>query len=342
MKKPIVTQKHIARTAGVSQTTVSLILNNADDSGISEETRERVMQVVDQMGYVPQTAARTLVRGYSPNLGLVLIQPHYQVFRDPFIPNIITGLGVVARQAGFRLLVEHINDLDELNTITNMLKGGEVAGLVLSNFQLAEHVVLPLIAEGYPIVTLDRTNHQWSYSASIDHASGVRAAMRHLLGLGHQRIAVITYTTLRDPQVVLRLDVIRTMLREAGCPLDDNLLRYGGYDPESGYRAMRDLLQQRPLPSAVFGMNDMMALGAMRAIHEAGLRIPQDIAVVGYDDMRFAEFLSPPLTTVHAPEVEYGETIGRLLLDILEKKAPEKADIVLQTKLVVRDSCGAK
>jgi DNA-binding LacI/PurR family transcriptional regulator len=342
-KKVSVTQKEIAKTAGVSQTVVSFVLNNSYGVTISEDTRQRVLEIANELGYVPQVAAQNLVRGHSSNIGLVLIYPHYQVLRDPFIPNVMTGIGRVSRSQGYRLLVEHINRMEDIGKIRSLLKGKEIAGLVISNFQAAADVIRPLFEEGYPIVLLQRDSSGFAdiNSVSIDHLGGVRKLTEHLLNLGHRTIACIGYTTAGDAQVARRFGMFRQVVEAAGSKVEARYVRYGSFDPESGYDAMKSLLEERPLPTAVYGMNDLMALGAIRAIHEAGLRIPDDIAVVGYDDMRFSAFTYPPLTTVHAPEVELGQEAGKMVVSMIDGSKIENSHVSLETELVIRASCGA-
>ena len=136
-----------------------------------------------------------------------------------------------------------------------------------------------------------------------------------------------------------RLATYRYVLEEAGLPYSENNIRFGYYDPVTGYEAMQSLLSQKPLPDAVYCMNDYMALGAMKAIQDAGLHIPDDIAVVGYDDMRFAEFTQPALTTIRAPEVQLGEVAGELLIDLIDEKQPDQRITLLETELMIRESC---
>ncbi len=339
-KRTKITQKEIASRAGVSQTVVSLVLNNSYDVALSEETRRRVMEVAQELGYVPQAAAKSLAEGHSRYIGLILVQPHYQVFRDPYIPNIITGLSEELREQGYRLIVEHISALDDLTTIRNMLKGGEVAGALLSNFHWAEEVAAPLIEEDYPIVLLDDIAREGYHSVAIDHNAGVQLAAEHLASLGYQRISCITYGPMAHPHVTKRLNIFTDSLAQMGIHLDMGYVYEGHYDPDSGYEAMRELLAKKPLPEAVFGMNDMMALGAMRAIIDSGLRIPQDIAVMGYDDMRFAAFANPALTTIRAPEIEQGRVAADMLIKLIQGENVPQKRVRLSTQLVVRDSCG--
>jgi DNA-binding LacI/PurR family transcriptional regulator len=340
-KKTSVTQKEIAKVAGVSQTVVSFVLNNSYDVAISEDTRHRVIEIANELGYVPQVAAQNLVRGHSSNIGLVLIYPHYQVLRDPFIPNIMTGIGEVSRKQGYRLLVEHINRLEDLPKVRNLLKGKEIAGLVINNFQASE-VIQPLVDEGYPIVLLQRDDLSNVHSVSINHLDGVQQLIQHLINIGHQRIACIAYTAMKDSQVRRRFQRFLSTLDAAGIFFDERYLREGSFEPETAYEAMKSLLNENPLPTAVYGMNDLMALGAISAIHEAGLKIPEDIAVVGYDGMRFAAFTHPPLTTIQAPEIELGQEAAKMLMQLIDGLRVENPHVTLETELVVRASCGAK
>lgn len=334
-----VTSKQVAQLAGVSQTTVSFVLNNVDGANISEETRQRVLQAAKKLNYIPDRAAQSLALGRSNNLGLVLLQPHYQVFRDPFIPNIITGMSGVVRTHGFRLLAEHIDDLNNVGIITDMLKGGEVAGIVANTFFGIEHIIPPLIHEGYPIVLLDSPSNDY-FATMIDHLNGVKQAAAHIVSLGHRVVGCITFGPVNF-HVQKRLNAFIETLSDTGIDLPKDYIRVGNYDPESGYEAMQALLQLSPRPTVVFGMNDMMAIGAMRAIHEAGLKIPDDIAVVGYDDMRFAPFTNPTLTTVRAPEVENGQRAAEMLIALINGVPPQEKCIRLATQLVIRQSCGA-
>jgi DNA-binding LacI/PurR family transcriptional regulator len=342
-KKTAVTQKEIARAAGVSQTVVSVVLNQSYEVAISEETRNRVMELANELGYVPQVAAQNLVRGHSSNIGMVLMYPHNQVLSDPFIPNVMSGIAQVSRSQGYRLLVEYINRTEDLTKIRSLLKGKEIAGLVLNNFQSAAEVVRPLADEGYPIVLLQRAHAEFEqvHSVSIDHLGGVQELISHLLKLGHQRIACIGYTNREDLQVQLRFGKFRQLVEAAGYHVEERYVRFGRYDPETGYEAMKSLLEERPLPTAVYSMNDLMALGAIRAIHEAGLAIPHDMAVVGYDDMRFSAFTYPALTTIHAPEIELGQEAAKLLVKLINGEKIDTPHVNLGTELLIRQSCGA-
>lgn len=330
----------VAKKAGVSQTTVSFVLNNVEGQNISEETQQRVHNAAAELGYVPQAAARSLVQGSSMNIGLVLVRPHYQVFRDPYVPNVITGLVEVLREQGHRLLVEHVDNLNNIATISNLLRGGEVSGVVMSGDSGIEASLEPLLKEGYPIVMLDETSKA-RFSVRIDHVDGVRQILEHIIGLGHRRIAFIHYSP-AELHSAPRLKTALQVLAEHGIEFDKRYLRFGEYEPQTGYDAMCSLLQENPKPTAVFGMNDMMAIGALQAVHDSGLRVPEDIAVVGYDDMRFAGFTNPALTTVRSPEVAQGREAGHILLELMNGgDLHQSLQKTLRTELIIRASCGS-
>lgn len=337
-----VTSKDVARAAGVSQTTVSFVLNNVEQANISEETRERVLRAANELGYVPNVSARSLVHGRSNNIGMVLVHPHEQIFRDSFIPNIMTGFGTVIKQYGFRLIVERVYDQQDYESIITMLRGHEVAGMVVECTLGNQFTSGELFKQGIPVVIVGSMREPPHYSVGSDNLTGVQVIVSHLIGLGHRRIACISYAP--DGLVAHATDRLHTYyetLAAAGIAPDPSLVRFGQFDPQTGYEAMRDLLRHQPLPTAVFGMNDMMAIGAITAIHEAGLRVPEDIAVVGFDDDRFAAFTTPPLTTVHESQHDIGRCAAEMMIDLLNGIEPPVANLNLPTRLVIRKSCGA-
>jgi DNA-binding LacI/PurR family transcriptional regulator len=343
MAKRRTTSKDVAAEAGVSQTTVSFVLNNVTNANISEETQARVWDAARRLGYVPDASARSLAQGRSNNIGLVLIKPHYQVFTDPFVPNLLTGFSEMVQAQGFRVLVEGIDRLDQLDTVEHMLRGGEVTGIVIAgHVPSTQDFLMSLRRDGYPVVAIDPLDAPDACYVAIDHANGIREAAAHLVGLGHQRIACITYAPRSRPHIEERLQAFQEVLETTGLSLDERLLRFGTYDPATGYEAARSLLEHDPTPTAIWCMNDFMALGAMAAIHDQGLRIPEDIAVVGHDDMRFAQYTYPTLTTVRAPEIELGSQAAQLLLDLINNTPPQNNRLSLPTRLVVRQSCGGQ
>ncbi|HML20937.1 MAG TPA: LacI family DNA-binding transcriptional regulator [Aggregatilinea sp.] len=342
MARKKVTSKDVAKAAGVSQATVSYVLNNVDRANISEKTRLHVQQIARDLGYTPNVVARSLVQGRSINIGMALFHPHEQIFIDSWLPNILTGFGSVIQQYGFRLLVERVNDKQQYESIINLLHGHEVAGMVVQSTLGSEFISTELINQGIPVVIFGSLSEHIHYSVSSDNLTGVRTLINHLIGLGHQRIACISYAPEGTVEHASdRLTTYYETLAAAGISPDPSLVRFGAFDPFTGYEAMRDLLRCKPRPTAVFGMNDTMAIAAMAAIQEAGLRVPEDIAVVGFDDDRFAAFTTPSLTTIHESQREIGHHAGEMLIDLLNDVKPAVPNLILPTQLVVRKSCGA-
>ena len=342
MKKPQATAQQVAKRAGVSPTTVSFVMNNIKSANISEATWQRVIEAADELAYVPRAAARSLAQGRSNNLGLVLIKPHDAVFNDPYMPHVIKGISLVTRQHGFRILVEMVEDASQAHVLHTVVRSGEIACAIVHGAVWELHDDLEaLVADGFPVVSLDLIDSPGVKVVSIDHFEGVRQVVSHLIRLNHRRIACIVYSQ-KDSHSRRRLDVFLETLQDAGIDFDERLLRFGNHDPESGYDAMKSILASGEPPTAVFGMNDMMAFGAMTAIHEAGLSVPHDIAVVGYDGVRESRFTYPPLTTARSPEVELGSRAAAMALDMLDGKSVDEGPILLQSQLVIRESCGAK
>jgi len=338
--KKVVTAQQVARQAGVSPTTVSFVMNNVESANISQATRERVLQVAEELGYVPHALAKSLAKGRSDNIGLFLVQPHPQVFADPYIPNIINGIRQAVQAEGFRILVEQIQSAQNADIVLTMLKSGEIAGAIVTQNIWNNQQKKQLLT--YPIVSLVPCDDPTRCFTAIDHQHGIQALANHLLQLNRQPIGVITYAPLQLNNIQRRLQIFRDALAEYGYELPDTLIRAADYQPQSGYDAMADLHQSNPELQAVYCMNDMMAVGALAYLNQHGVRIPDDIAIVGYDDIRVSAFLNPPLTTVRAPEVQLGESAGDLLLKLINGESPENHQQFLPTQLIIRQSCGYK
>ena len=364
MKQRRVTSQQVAERAGVSRTTVSFVLNDVDSASIPDETRQRVLDAARELQYVPDNAARTLAKGHSQTVAFVLFRSHEQIFTDPYIPNIVSGFNMIAKQHGYRLLIEQFSDFEGVAVVDQLLRSGEAAGVMLAGWtwgvderlrnsdtagaMLAdwtrghEDVLAPLVEAGYPLFSVDdligfSTNVPY---LTIDLMGGVRSAIRHIVSLGHKRIGCVTYGPRSDSHVARRLEVVREVMSEGGLTVDENLWREGAYEPGTGYEATLSLLNEPNPPTAIFGMNDLMALGALAAVQESGLRIPHDIAVMGFDDMRFSAYTTPALSTVHSPEAELGRKAAELMIAQVEGKRRTIPN-PLSTRLVIRASCGA-
>ena len=332
------TSFQVAKRAGVSRSTVSFILNNVPGMKFSDETRARVLQAALELGYVPDAAARTLASGRSGTVGLIVNHAEHLLV-DAFIPQVLYSLIAVSRERGFRTLVEAPEDVHRPDAYIKLVRAKQIDGLVVINPRPDDEGLRQLASEGFPLVTLGKVQGANGYSVS--HRTAVREAVKHLIELGHSRIAHITFAPQGYGSSDRRLASYRRTLEDAGLRASDAPVRYGNYSAASGFDAMRSLLASEPHPTALFAGNDTIALGALAAIHQHGLRVPQDIAVVGYDDIPIAAYTVPPLTTVRTPAAEQGRLAGEMAIDLIEGRAVPQPHLLLDTQLVVRDSCGA-
>jgi len=338
--KKVVTAQQVAKHAGVSPTTVSFVMNNVEKANISEATRQKVLNAAADLGYVPHALAKSLAKGRSNNIGLFLIQPHEQIFADPYIPNIITGIRNAIQVDQFRILVEQVRSPQDTETMLTMLKSGEIAGAIVTHNIWGQDNIKSLY--GLPIVSLVPIDDDNMYFVAINQNEGVKKLVDHIIDLKRMPIGVITYAPLDGDNIKSRLMTFRKRLAQSDVSLDQKNIVEGAYHPESGYAAMELLLTKCPDISVVYCMNDMMAVGALAYLNQNGIGVPDDIALVGYDDIRVSAYLNPPLTTVRAPEITLGESAGELLLTLINNTPPDRNHIYLPTELIIRQSCGSK
>ncbi|MBM9510151.1 LacI family DNA-binding transcriptional regulator [Actinacidiphila acididurans] len=339
------TLEAVAARAGVSRATASRVVNGG--AGVRGPLAERVRKAVEELGYVPNQAARTLVTRRNEAIAVVVAEPEARFFADPFFARQVRGIS--------RELTAHDNQLVLLLTggesdherVGRYLAGGHVDGALIFSLHaddpltgLAGQAGVPVVVGGRP-TWQDHDQGRRTLYVDCDNRGGARDAVRHLLGLGRRRIAHIA-GPLDQPASVDRLNGFRDVLPEGG----GTLIAEGDFTAEGGARAMAALLERSPDLDAVFIASDLMASGALHMLRTAGRRIPQDVAVVGFDDMiSVAEWTDPPLTTVHQDIEEMGRLMARLLLRTLEPPAPAGApavpalaSIVTPTRLVVRAS----
>lgn len=333
-----VTSQQVAKRAGVSRSTVSFVLNDVPGISIGQETRQRVLQAAKELGYVPSAAARTLVSGQTRTIGLIIHGAHHlQV--DPFISQVLHSLIDISRQKGFRVIVEAVEQVGENGSYVQLVQAKQIDGLVVLNPRSDDRQLPALIEQGFPVVLIGTLKHPKEHA--VIHRSCAEAVVHHLLELGHERVAHISYAPLHYLTAKSRLRGYQRALAKAGVAYDETLVHLGNYSAESGYQAMRALLEGHAKPSAVFAGNDTIAIGALAAIHQAGLTVPKDIAVIGYDDIPIAPFTVPPLTTVRTPAAEQGRLAGEMLINLMQGRPPAERHITLTSQLIVRQSCGA-
>lgn len=333
------TSADVAALAGVSRTTVSFVLNARPDVKIAPPTRRRVLDAAERLGYHPHGPARQLVGGSSQTIGLVLRQSPDQVARDALLAETLRGLAAAARTAGFRVLVDTLGPGDR--SYAGLVRSAQCDGLVISGPRIDDPELGELVADDFPLVIQGSMPSLAAPSVDVDNLAGSRDAVEHLIALGHRRIACVTNAPLAYTAAAERLAGYHAALTVSGLPSDPSLFAEGGFDPTSGYRAIERLLggqrHGEPPFTAVFVASDVVALGALSALRERGLRVPGDVSVVGFDDIPLAAYLHPSLTTVRLPAHELGLAAGRALLDRIARREVARRTL-LPTELVIRSS----
>ncbi len=332
-KRP--TSADVARRAGVSRTTVSFVLNDHPTAQISEATRERVTAAALELGYAPNASARRLAVGVSTVLGLVMRQRPEQVAVDALLPETIRGLTEAARAAGYRVMVEPVPPGDD--SYVALIREHHVDGLVLSGPRADDPAVTELQAAGFPVVLQGALPGTTIPSVDVDNVSGARLAVQHLVASGHRAIACITNAPLAYTAATDRLQGYREALAEAGIEYDERLVAHADFDAASGHAAMDRLLRRHVPFTAVFAASDVVALGVIGSARARHVRVPEELAIVGFDDIPVAANFDPPLTTIHLPAYELGFSVGRALIDRIAG-LPVPVRSVLETQLVVRGS----
>lgn len=335
-----VTSLDVAKRAEVSRTTVSLVLNNVQSIQISEETRQRVIEAAHDLGYVPNAAAQALAKRQAQIIGLILTRSPHHITSDAFLTQILDGLIGFFQQHGLHLLIEIVEPHHQKEAYLQLVRAKHIDGVLLSGPRFDDEGLRALEENNFPTVLIGQMSGSSLCSVDVDNCAAAKLAVDHLLQLGHKRIAFVANAPLDFTAASERLRGYRECLESAGLPFDDRLVLYGDFDPQSGYIQMGNLLAVRPLPSAVFVASDVVAIGAMLAIREHGLRIPQDIALVGFDNVPFSRYVDPPLTTVHLPAHELARRSGEMLYQLIRQEPVPLRQILLDTHLVVRQSTG--
>jgi DNA-binding LacI/PurR family transcriptional regulator len=329
------TSADVAARAGVSRTTVSFVLNGRDGA-ISPATRQRVIDAASQLGYHPHAPARQLAGGSSQTIGLVLCQSPEQVAGDALLADTLRGMTAAARLAGFRVIVEAVEPKG--GRYADLLRSGRTDGLVVSGPRVDDPELRGIVSDRFPVVLQGSLPGLDVTSVDVDNRAGARGAVEHLISLGHRRIGCITNAPLAYTAASERLDGYRAALREANIEPSPDWIVEAAFDAQSGHRAMARLLAAGEF-DAVFVASDVVAFGAIGALRAAGRRVPDDISIVGFDDIPLAAFLDPPLTTVRLPAYELGHAAGTALVDRIGHPGPPRRTL-LATELVVRSSTG--
>lgn len=327
-----ITMKHIAAEAGVSLGTVSHVMSN--NAPVRPALRRRVMEAVRNLGYQPSSLARDLRRNKTSIIGMVIPD-----ITNPFFPAVVRGVEDVAYQNSFRLILCNTDDdSGKEQFYLRELYSYRVAGVVLIPTANSHIVDLAATQPNVPVICLDRRPSDWDGdSVAVDNVHGAFAATAHLTKLGHKTIALITGSQQLDTAAA-RLEGFREAIGKVKLEVAAEYIQEGRFDRLSGYEKTRILLQQRPRPTAIVCSNDLVAIGALSALREAGLKCPQDVSIVGFDDIEVSELTDPPLTTVFQPGYQMGAKGAALLIKRIRGDAEPPQKIVLPTELKLRNS----
>ncbi|UCH27010.1 MAG: LacI family DNA-binding transcriptional regulator [Trueperaceae bacterium] len=325
----------VSRAAGVSYSTVSRVLNGFEH--VKDSTRSRVLRVAEELGYVANQKARSLAGGKSRVIGLLV-----PVLDNGYISEIARGVDEALARSGYDLMLYTTHRVKSTEMMyAKAIASGLSEGLLLLVPKVPAHYLELLRAQNFPHVLIDQQDEA-NRSATVEttNRQGAHDATRHLLSLGHRRIAFVSGSPELSPARE-RLDGYRKALGEAGIAFEPELVAEGDFQTEGGRSAALELLSLRKPPSAIFAANDLSAFGVMDAVRSVGLAIPDDISVVGFDDIPQASITYPKLTTVRQPLTEMGRVAVTLLLEQLHSPGSELESVVLKTELVNRESCGA-
>lgn len=322
----------VARRAQVSIATVSRVIN--DKTGVGPETAKRVRAAIQELGFVPNRTAKALVSGKSFILGMIVSD-----ITNPFFPEIIRGFEDIAIQHGYEIITVSSNyDARRMEQCVHRLVQRSVDGVAIMTSEFDPMIIGQLTRINVPTVFLDvGTVSNRVSNVRVDYEGGIREAVKHLISLGHLRIGFISGpSTLKS--ATIRKEAFLNALREDGLGNCKDLLVESNHAIDGGFRAMEDLLPHQP--TAVLTSNDLSAIGAMRAIRRAGLSVPGEISVIGFDDIQLSQFTDPPLTTVRLARADIAVAAFNALLHTGEKKNPLGYEVRVKTTLIIRDSTG--
>jgi DNA-binding LacI/PurR family transcriptional regulator len=337
--KQRVTIKDVAAEANVSYQTVSRVINN--DAQVRAATRQRVQQAIETLNYRPNQAARSLPRRRSSIIGLIVPYEADYLFRDPHLLAQISGIDAVANAYGYNLLLSTAGDSNStMEAFERFLRNKVADGALVVETAASPEGCELLARQNYPYVSLgyDLDNPE-AYFVHCDDRAGARAATLHLIAQGHRRIGLINGPPLGAVSAMQeRLAGYQAALEQAGLCFEPELMVYGDYTRPSGQTATAKLLALPDPPTAIFAFNDRMAMGAIRALHTAGRRVPEDVAVVGFDDIPTAADFSPALTTVRQASHQMGQVAAEMLFKLLAGEAVLEKKVILPAEFIVRQS----
>lgn len=326
--------QQVAKRAGVSTATVSRVLN--DSPKVREETSERVRRVIEELNYVPNTSARQLRVGRTQLYGLIVSD-----IKNPFFPDLIDQFEALAAARGIDVIFTHTNyDSARLATCIRRLVERNVDGIAVMTSEVDEQALRIATQRKVPVVLLNQPSLRESYNTIlVDYARGYREAVEHLKKLGHRNIVFLTGPA-ELSSVRRRQKAFEAAAKKCGITVRDKQILLGDMRVSGGRTAMEGLLQRKPRPTAVVAANDLMAIGAMQAAMAAGLGVPEDLSIVGFDDLPIATIMHPQLTTIHLSRHEIASEAFEQLLHMHQADHAQRPVRKVHPRLIVRESTG--
>jgi LacI family transcriptional regulator len=333
------TLEDIARQSGVSRSTVSRVVNN--DPNVSDSVRSKVQEVITTTGYQPHAAARSLASKRSRMIGLVLPHTVSSFFADPYFPRLTQGVAQACNQHNLTLgLFLMGSKEDEERLYPQVSRKGLLDGVIVQTANKSDKLIDRLVGTDFPVLVAGRPFITKGVSyIDVDNVQAAYEAVKYLIDLGYQRIATITGLLNHTPGIDRQEGYLKA-ITEQGWLVDERLIVQGDFTEKGGYIAMQELLHMQP--DAVFAASDTMAVGAIRAVREAGFSVPEDIAFIGFDDLPAASAIDYNLTTVRQPIIQFGAKAVDILIDLIENGMKPSRRVIMDTELIIRESCGAR
>ncbi len=333
--------KDIAEKANVDISTVSRALANSPV--VKEETKQRIFAMAKELGYYPHASARALASRRSHTVGLIL--PDMKALQGPFYIEVLRGIEQKTNESDYSLLLTTMANKDKESIYLSLINGRRMDGVLLISENITIEELPFLVKENINFVVVNRFfKGPHINCVASDNIQGAKLATAHLISLGHKRIGFVTGQKSFSASCE-RIEGYKQALGERNLPFDESLLVEGSFQNgiSSGYKCTLELLLNRsPRPTAIFAANDEIAVGVFQALRDKNIKIPQEMAVVGFDDAQFAAYLTPPLTTIKQYSYEIGFGACEMLIKLLNKEPVGTHKIKIPTKLVIRDSCGSK
>lgn len=333
-----VTIKDVAKLANVSPSTVSRVI--ARSNRISVDTQERVRQAMKELGYYPNANARSLVKNSTDTIGLVLSRSVVSALANPFFPLIFRGITSITQEFRYSLLLSSSKDyLEEEEEALRMLKERRVDGLLLLASRVNDSIIEELQKGKHSFVIVGRVPGEADVNwVNNDNVQAAEKAVNYLTGLGHHKIGLL----IGSSDLIVSQDRLlgyQHALSRSDIPFEPTLVREVDFTEDGGYLGMCELLNEHPDMTALFAIDDLIAIGAMKAAREKGLEIPNDISIVGFNDNPLATYINPALTTIKIPIYEMGAKAAEILINLMKNPDSPSSQVVLDSDLIIRDSC---